>query len=336
MRQAYLGLFEIGALAGSSAMRRQIIDLLREITIKHDLPAPVQALPASKMIYIAAYQGGIEKILEMPNNHCLGHEPDSSLLLRRGQPIEPCIEALNFAMEVASRGGSRDENASKEADRIMLFVHDLIVAMANNVAVVNVSGIPTRTSVLKSLPADVAMPICSLLSCLTTTSELLPAPRLSLDKDAISRLDKLLLSGAFNHYVAAHEVIGSLERPSSLSHVAALGNKLMDAGRNLLCKRRASLTLLPIIPKLVDAALGKLPGLLAQAAGDFAMQYASQRRSIVIYKFEDCINEYRKTSFLGMLGSLPPDVRDEFAQALFDYRASRRANIKMPRAGDEI
>lgn len=106
-------------------MRREIVNLLREVTVKHNLPAPVETLPASRMIYIAAYQGGIEKILALPSNQYFKRESDSGLLGRHGQPGAPCMEVLNLAREVASRSGSGDENKTREASRILLFVHDL-------------------------------------------------------------------------------------------------------------------------------------------------------------------------------------------------------------------
>lgn len=310
-------------------MRREIVNLLREVTAKHNLPAPVETLTVSRMIYIAAYQGGIEKILELPSNQYFKRESDSVLLGRHGQPGAPCMEVLNLAREVASRSGSGDENKTREASKILLFVHDIIVAMANNTAVINASGIPTKASVIQSLPADIAMPVCNILSGLSTINEPLPAPRVSIEKDAIRRLEKLMLSGSFSHYVAAHADVGSISASKDLSYVAALGNKLIDAGGDLLCRRRASLTLLPIIPKLIDVAFGKLPGLFAQAAGDLAMQYTSQRKSVMIYAFEDCVNEYKKASFLGLLDGLTTDARNEFAEALFNLRAERKANIKI-------
>ena len=333
MRKAYLGMFESGALAGSSSMRREIVNLLREVTAKHNLPAPVETLPVSRMIYIAAYQGGIERILELPSNQYLNRESDSAFLRRQGQPSAPCMEVLNLAIEVASWAGSGDENKTREARKILLFVHDIIVAMANNTAVINASGIPTKASVIQSLPADIAMPICNLLSGLSTINEPLPAPRVSIEKNAVSRLEKLMLSGAFSHYAAAHSDVGDISPSKDLSYVVALGNKLIDAGGDLLCRRRASLTLLPIIPKIIDVAFGKLPSLFAQAAGDLAMQYANQRKNVMIYRFEDCINEYRKASFLGLLDGLTTDARNEFAEALFRLRAARKANIKIQKTG---
>lgn len=314
-------------------MRREIVNLLRNITVRHNLPAPVETLPLSRMIYIAAYQGGIEKILEIPSKD-LKLESGLNVLRRHGLPGAPCAEILDLAMEIASQAGSGDEGKTREARRIMLFMHDLIVAMANGAAVINASGIPTKASVIKSLPADIAIPICTLLSGFSTTSELLPASKVMLEKDAISRLEKLMLSGTFNHYVNAHTGLEARGVSSDLSYVAALGNKLIDAGESILCRRRASLRLLPIIPKVIDAAFGKLPGILAEAAGDFAMQHANQRMNIVVYSFRECLDEYNKASFLGLLEGLTPDVRDEFADALFSLRAARKANIKIQNTGE--
>jgi hypothetical protein len=243
------------------------------------------------------------------------------------------MEVLNLAIEIASWAGSGDEDKTREATKILLFVHDIIVAMANNTAVINASGIPTKASVIQNLPADIAMPICNLLSGLSTINESLPAPRVSIEKNAISRLEKLMLSGSFSHYAAAHSDVENTSPSNDLSCVVALGNRLIDAGGDLLCRRRASLTFLPIIPKIIDNAFGKLPSLFAQAAGDLAMQYVNQRKNVMIYSFEDCMNEYSKASFLGLLDGLTTDARNEFAEALFSLRAARKANIKLQKTG---
>jgi hypothetical protein len=116
-----------------------------------------------------------------------------------------------------------------------------------------------------------------------------------------------------------------MPKESALAKIHRFGEALLNSGSNILCKRPMTLTLLPVIPKLVDIVFGKLPGILAQAAGDLALRYASEKKSIVIYGFDDCIRDYSEASFIDMLEGLDPDCVTELRNSLQKLRESRQS-----------
>lgn len=84
----------------------------------------------------------------------------------------------------------------------------------------------------------------------------------------------------------------------AIAEIRKRGNELLVAGKGVLLSRRVSINLLSVVPKIVDAAFGKLPGTLAHVAGDLATRFLDERRNIVIYRFDDWVNEYTSTSIL--------------------------------------
>jgi hypothetical protein len=325
MRKGYLGLFESAHLSGASAMRRKVYEMLSQICTEQGIQPPVESIPVSKMIYIAAFQGGVERFLTAPSRSFIDCVNDPMLSRRVALPNDQCNEILNWAFEISSSLEPRGSQVGSEARDILFFVHDLIVAMANNSAVIKASRIPTKDSVIKALPADVALPICNLLACLSSSEELLPAPKASIPKDQVYQMKTLIESGTFAHYASAHSDIELMPRERGLARIHRFGEELLNSGSNILCKRPMTLTLLPVIPKIVDIAFGKLPGMLAQAAGDLALKYASEKKSIVIYRFDDCIRDYSKASFIDMLEGLDPVCVAELRKSLERLRESRKS-----------
>ncbi|HEY7168971.1 MAG TPA: hypothetical protein VIB79_30720, partial [Candidatus Binatia bacterium] len=73
MKRGYLGIFEGGYLAGQSAAYRLILN-------ESGIPAANSGIPLEKMVYVAAFQAGIERFV-------------TSINAASGQPIDRFISA---------------------------------------------------------------------------------------------------------------------------------------------------------------------------------------------------------------------------------------------------
>ena len=142
------------------------------------------------------------------------------------------------------------------------------------------------------LPPDVALPICTILSAITSADELLPAPSVIVNQNVVHRFKDLLNSEIYQRYTSAHEGIEFEARKSALSNIRHRGAELLRAGEGVLTNRRVSVNIISVVPKIVDSAFGKLPGALAQVAGDLATKFIEDKRNIVIYQFDDWANAY--------------------------------------------
>ena len=178
--------------------------------------------------------------------------------------------------------------------KALILIHDLIAAMENNAAVINITGIPRVEDVRQELPPDVALPICTILSALKSGDELLPAPSQTVNKEVVGRFKELLDSDVYHRYTRAHEAIEFEVSESTLAEIRNRGGKLLKASKGALANRRVSVNIISVFPKIVDAAFGRLPGTLAQLAGDLATTFMDDKKNIVIYQFDDWVNEYSK------------------------------------------
>ena len=66
---------------------------------------------------------------------------------------------------------------------------------------------------------------------------------------------------------------------------------VFSQNRNLLALRNASVNILQMTPKLVDAVFGKLPGALAEVAAKLGISFLEERRRLVIYDFHELMYE---------------------------------------------
>ena len=162
---------------------------------------------------------------------------------------------------------------------------------------------PTVDEVQREFPPDVALPICAILSAIRGTDELLPAPSQVVNREIVARYKELLDSDLYGRYAELHDRIGLKGGESALPNIRRKGVQLLKAGKGALANRRASVGIIPLVPKIVDTAFGKLPGTLAQFAADLALKLIDERRNLVIYQFDDWTNEYTKAALSRLVHS---------------------------------
>ena len=284
MKRGYLGLFEGVYLAGRS---QGYLDALEE----RGLVLPDSSIPLDQMIYLAAFQGGVQEFVTYTMNESDCHL-NNFLSKKVIRPKKMNPEILIGLMPLFEY--EKTENQKARLSMVASFIHDLIEGMQNNASIINVSGIPSVAEVKALFPPEISLPICGILDQLKVAEELLPAPALTSSRESVDRFREILESNVFSNYSRAHEELdfANSKEDIVLTNIKQKSIEVVKTGKDFLTRRRASLNVIPVLPKVVDAAFGKLPGILAQLAGDLAAKYLDSKRNIVIYQFNDWANEY--------------------------------------------
>jgi hypothetical protein len=284
MKRGYLGLLEGIYLYGRSHGHQMFIK-------ERGISLPDGSIPLDKMIYVAAFQGGIERFVT-PLRSKLDQPIDQFISRRVSHPKLQDPELFDKLMAFRPNGETNN------SVMVLPFMHDLIMAMENTASVINISGIPSIAEVKKCFAPEIALPICNILSALTVNDELLPAPSHVASRDSIDRFKELLESDVYANYASAHREIDYSANTTAIAEIRSRGADLIKAGKGVLLGRRVSMKVLTVVPKIVDAAFGKLPGTLAQVAGDLATKFLEDKRSIVIYQFDDWASEWQHASIM--------------------------------------
>lgn len=288
MKRGYVGLLEGVYLAGRSAGHHEALK-------RRGIAVPEGSIPLDKMIYLAAFQGGIEEFVT-PFSLKQNQPIDSFISKKIITPKQKSTEILSTIFALSHQ--HVPESKKKNAVMALSFVHDLIAAMDNDASVINVSGIPTIAEVKSCFPAEISLPICNIISQLKPTDELLPAPSLTIASDGIDRFREMLESNVYSQYSTAHKEIefANRDNKTAFANIRNRGSDLLKTGKGILSRRRVSINVITVLPKIVDAAFGKLPGMLAQTAGDLATKFLDNKRNIIVYQFDDWASEYVNAS----------------------------------------
>jgi hypothetical protein len=283
MKRGYLGIFEGAYLAGQSEAYRLILN-------EWGIPAANSGIPLEKMVYVAAFQADIERFVTSINA-ASGQPIDRFISARVSKPKK--INAQVLQTLISLRPTIPEKEAKQSTVWMALyFVYDLIVAMENNAAIINISGIPKLEDVRQHFAPEVAIPICTILSALKSHDEILPAPSQIVSREVVRRFRELLNSDVYNQYSAAHQRVETEATESVLSEIRTRGAELLSMSKGVLANRRVSMNIISFVPKIVDAAFGKLPGALAQFAGDLAAKFVDDRKNVIVYQFDAWAREH--------------------------------------------
>ena len=166
------------------------------------------------------------------------------------------------------------------------FLGDLFVALRENVGIASVS-VPEPETYRGILPAELLMPISSLLSSIQTHGSAGPVPRFLMERTQIQDLEEIFKGNDFGAYSDAQAQLADDSQPplKALSRARSLAATVQEKYLNRIKLSRMGLSMLPVVPKLVDSVFGKLPGRIAEYFAKVAEPLLDQRRRIVIY---DC------------------------------------------------
>jgi hypothetical protein len=174
--------------------------------------------------------------------------------------------------------------------------------MATPASLLSLWGIPDVAEADAVLPPELIVPVSTLLAAIEDLTTVSPVPQKVLPREGLARFNRIITSDLFRHYVTAHVQLDHVQAPAAtaLQTVAAAGRRLFLENPRLLALRRSFLGVLQVTPKLVDAAFGKLPGMLAELGARLGLSLLESRRRIVIYDFRPSMEAIFLASLLRM------------------------------------
>lgn len=284
MKRGYLGIFESAYIAGRDAGTKEVLK-------EKGYDISDKDIPLDEMIYVAAFQGGIDEFITLLKPFGGKSLPDF-LSDRFKRPNKASVILMPEIINVFKPYINKHENPF--ISMLMSFLLDLIMAMKNSASVIKVSQIPSIDDVKANLPPEISLPIINIISQIESTNALLPAPSVYLPKKSIEKLDSILRSDIYRSYSISHKDLEDSTQDTNkvINDIKSKGLTLLKKGKNILSKKRVFLDVIPVVPKIIDAAFGKLPGLLAQIAGDSANKLLKDKKNIVIYQFDDWAREF--------------------------------------------
>ena len=283
--RGYLGFQQYDYLAGYATGHRD--------SMKEQFPdiSFDQMMPVDRMFYVAAFQAGIDQFVA-PVSHDETEGLDF-LKNRISPPKESDFQVLREINDVFQHFG-RSEADKSDVHLVKIFLHNLICAMQSNAAVLSVVPVPDPACITDAFAPELAAPLIQLVAKLQPNAESVPVPIKTIDRANVERFQAIIISDAFQKYSQAHAELeqGDADTRTVLAIVRNSGNVLLQEGKRLLTPKPSVLHILHIVPKIVDTIFGKLPGALAQLAGNVAQDRIDQRKQVVIYQFDQWMAGY--------------------------------------------
>jgi hypothetical protein len=254
-------------------------------------------LPLDRMFFTSAFQAGIDHfVTQVPQDVMAGLD----FMNDRVSPLKK--EDLEIYAAVSHALGTFQISSDEQHKNVsvQLFLSDLICAMRSNAAMLSVVPVPNRTTIAEVFAPELAVPLIQLVSSLEVHNEKLPVPMGSIECEKVARFQRVLDSSAFARYCDAHEVLqeASADASVTLERIRESGSALVQGSKRILAMKNSLLYVLQIVPKLVDAVFGKLPGALAQVAGDAAQRRFDERKRIVVYQFDQWMEDVSRMAAL--------------------------------------
>lgn len=163
----------------------------------------------------------------------------------------------------------------------------LSVALHEGSSVLTLEPVPEPESLSGLIPYELLVPLTSLLRGVIHESTVGPILKHEVDTTGLKRLEDLFMSDLFQTYASAHLQLEDQSQPvsSALGNIRQKAVMLRDRYVDSVRLSRMSVSLVGIVPKLVDTTFGKLPGAIAESFSKLAQTFLDQKRRLVIY---DC------------------------------------------------
>jgi len=274
--RGYLSSGQHAYLAGMAAASGVILQ-------ESNLVPPKIAL--DRMFFLSAFQAGVDHFVAP-----LTADVRNELEFLKKRSSDPPAADWEVAAGISRvcQAFVRTEKNGLAARSFAMLLSDLVCAMRNDAALLSLVPIPSAAAIQEVFEPELALPLTQLMAMLEPHSESLPAPTVSIEREHVTRFKEILDSRAFTRYSENHALLqqASSEVGKTLADVRRVGTALVQDSKRLLTTRPAVLHTLGLVPKLVDSVFGKLPGALAQLAGDAAERHIKERKRLVVYRFD--------------------------------------------------
>lgn len=299
MRKGLLGPYEDGALSALDEMIRKAEELTGE-----------KGCDIEGVFYATAFQAGVDHFVLHERPDSSSPRPLSEFLRQRTTTLDAKVSLKNwdeirkaFSAYLPEKWYQDDKYS--EVWKWNAFIAELLDAMAERSCMLSVGGIPDATAVEDLLPGELLLPIKHLAQAFQPVAAPSVVPSFAVAREHIDRYQQIVTSDLFEGYVKSEANLDedAARVPSVISDLRNRGQALVRQNPRILSLQRASIGLLRFSPKLVDAVLGKLPGVLADIAAGLGTTYLEERRRVVVYDFRSIV-------FHGALSNLGRMIRN--------------------------
>jgi hypothetical protein len=304
MRKGLIGPFQQGVLLGLS----ESLNIAERVTGQ-------RGVDLEGIFYATAFQAGIDEFLLAG----VGERPQPfSAFIRDQTRYLPAERSKRHYDTVETAFGKYLPEGWERDDKylpvwsVQAFLIDLLNAMATPASLLSPWGIPDIAEAKALLPPELVVPVSNLLAAIEDLTTASPVPQRVLAREDLERFNRIITSDLFRHYVTAHEMLDNPQVPvaTAVEAAANAGRRLFLGNPRLLALRRSFLGVLQITPKVVDAAFGKLPGLLAELGARLGLSLLESRRRIVIYDFRPTVMEVFLANLLRMFHAFKESAQE--------------------------
>jgi len=276
-----------------------------------------RATNSDAIFYAAAFQAGIDEFI-LSDTYCdpqnLLTTPSTFIASRitrfSNNRSLSNINTIDNAFSIYLPDNWRTSDKFDPVFRIVIFINDLMDAMSAGAAFLSIDGLPNPTEIKELIPDELFFPISHLFSTFTAVQTSSPIPQKVVSTDEVHRLNDILSGDLFSNYANSQPLLDASETPieKTLQVIVSDARMLFLQNRKQLALRNATVNILQMTPKLIDAIFGKLPGALAEVATKLGISFLEARRRLVIYDFSELMyDEILRQNFLRLHEVLEPE-----------------------------
>jgi hypothetical protein len=282
MKKGYLSAYNQGSLRAVS----DVLTLMSKLTAQRNIGS-------DDIFFATAFQAGIDEFLLYDDHIRSRSEFISS---RTRQVTKTSVSHFGIITNAFSPYLPNDWlklEQFRAVSSTALFIGDLMDAISMRASLLSTFRLPDLVEIEELIPAELYVPLSHMLSSFTAVQNPSPIPQKVASTDDIRKYNDILSGDLFSNYVHSQASLDDAETPleKAFPAIVSEGRKLFLQNRDLLGLRNASVNILQMTPKLIDAVFGKLPGALAEVAAKLGISFLEDRRRLVIYDFHEVMYE---------------------------------------------
>jgi hypothetical protein len=292
-REAILGPFQLAAM-----------ETINKIV---NLPEVLDSLPplnAQDLFYSVMFQSGVEGLELIGGSE--KDKPTLEILAKRvtchlGPEWAEVFMVLHETFYRHLGEDFLDTRRDARLGKLFRFLVDLLYALRRGKNLISIFDVPKIEATQELLPAELLLPIKSLMANFHHLTANLPSPRITVGSENVALFEEIILSVLFKSYEKAHQALDDVRRTNELAIdlVRNAARRLCESNSSLLRPKGTVVSLLPLTSKLIDQVFGKLPGALAEFSVEMVERWIHLDRRLVIYEFDEATCELVRRRWAG-------------------------------------
>jgi len=290
--RVYLSPYQVGHIEGLE----KAMSFMSEMFLGR--PSGIEAV-----FYASLFQTGVSKLV-VPQS-VLKEVPSSDFVQGRTEAIDPQISDHDYKVvksifsQYLPEDYFRHEKYS-DVWTLEVLLSDLCVGLRQNIGILFPGPIPQKESLRGILPPELLVPAYNLIDAIQESSASGPFPRYEVQKTDIELYQDILNSNLFIEFCDAHEPLAyqNLSVEKCLPKIHRLAVAVQDKYLDHLKISKIALSLLPIVPRVVDKIFGAFPGVLAEHLTTITKPILENRRRLVLYDTSKLSTELMSSTML--------------------------------------